>query len=148
VLLASVGVHKSVSDAAAALGYSAEFSPPLLVVLLNRIMYRGGRPVKLQTYVNVSEHVGTKELYAVIVHVGTGQSGHYVALFKYPDAASNCRDTWWLYNDSTAGSRISRVGTLANVHQSINPATNGVLFWYWDVERYGPPMLAEFPLDT
>lgn len=90
-------------------------------------------PYKNTTPVEVSQEVGGKALYAVIVHLGQeGGSGHYAAYFKHPDPEVRCDDQWYYYND-LAAPRIVRVGDFADMLEqpaAVNPALNGVLYFY------------------
>jgi hypothetical protein len=100
---------------------------PLLVMHLDRIRVQDGRPELIATPVTVSESVGSQALFGIVVYNG----GHYVAYFKHPDCATR-QYAWYVYNDLSG---VARVGaTLQSVldRRDYPPATQGVMFFYWD----------------
>lgn len=122
----------TVSDAAQlaqAAGELAQAGP----VVVSGPFTRTPVPYKNTTPVEVSEAVGDKALYAVIVHLGEqGGSGHYAAFFRHQDPDAGCTHRWYYYND-LAAPRIVRVGAIADMlaaPAAVNPALNGVLYFY------------------
>lgn len=110
---------------------------PLVVVQLGRTNEDG---IKNMERIRLSQTIGNKTLFAVIVHLGEeATSGHYAAFFRYPN--TDCRYMWYYYDDMQSPHirLMGEYSDLAYVHPYYNPASNGVLFFYWD-GRYGDPM--------
>ena len=68
--------------------------------------------------------IGTKTLYlyAVVIHEGEINSGHYLVYFKYNEA-------WWIYNDLS--NRIRQIGDFdAMLNREPSPTSRGVIYFY------------------
>lgn len=140
------GSPPSVADAlhTAEYQYLPDQSPPLLVVYQNRVGYVNVdgvfTVVKMLDKLSIPQEVGGKRLFAIIVHIGDTDSGHYIAYLRYPSPERECRYRWYMYNDLK--SKVVDMGPFSRMMemapQGRHPETNGVLFFYWDTSRGTP----------
>jgi Ubiquitin carboxyl-terminal hydrolase len=128
---------------------AAHFSSkrPVLGLCLKRYAVHSGRPVRLNTYIDIPVEIGLPHfiqddhmtdngtsfgnfklsLRAVVCHRGTSvESGHYVALVSGTTEGSSPEDTThWMRFDDLAPERI----TLIDVHQALKEESPYLLFY-------------------
>lgn len=79
---------------------------------------------------NEAMNVGDKvlKLYAVIIHVGSIDSGHYLVYFKHQLPGSE-EMLWYKYNDLSL--QIRRIGSFHDMlNYSPDPTTRGIIYFY------------------
>ncbi len=91
--------------------------------ITNRVLVKPIHP-------NEAMKIGDKvlKLYAVVIHVGSIDSGHYLVYFKYQPPGSQ-EPLWYKYNDVTL--QIRRIGSF---HDMLNydpdPTKRGIIYFY------------------
>ena len=135
--------HAPSNDAQVAAHFSSK--RPVLGLCLKRYAFHNGRPVRLNTYVDIPVEIGLPHfiqddhmsddaapfgnfklsLQSVVCHRGNSiHSGHYVALVRGTDSSDSAA-TYWLRFDDLAPERI----TLIDIQKALKEETPYLLFY-------------------
>lgn len=134
--------HAPSNDAQVAAHFSSK--RPVLGLCLKRYAFHGGRPIRLDTYVDIPIEIGLPHfiqddqisegsapfgnfklsLQSIVCHRGNSvSSGHYVALVRGTDPTGD--SSYWLRFDDLAADRI----TLIDIDKALKEETPYLLFY-------------------